>query len=304
MPSYPTYPVVYRGSMPAAMWADQNPVLAQFERGRESDTGKEKEGPGAWNDLGYLNPSGAATVPVKATGAEVNTGTDDAKFVTAKAIEDSDYAKTAAITSAVEAAVSALLDGAPGALDTLNELAAAFGDDANFATTVINALALKANAADFDNVDNTADADKPVSTAQQAALDLKANTADLALQRTTTEVATNVGTKQALLAVVPTGKRRIISQIVIRQASADLSAMSNGLVFGFNAGATNSLAFEITAGIFADIQDGTTSFVRNTMLDGGLNTDGVATDVFGCVFTDASITATLKIDVFFYDVPA
>lgn len=37
-----------------------------------------------------------------------------------------------------------IIDSAPGALDTLNELAAALGDDANFATTVTNALALKA----------------------------------------------------------------------------------------------------------------------------------------------------------------
>lgn len=33
-------------------------------------------------------------IPVKATGAELNTGTDDAKFATAKALADSDYAKT------------------------------------------------------------------------------------------------------------------------------------------------------------------------------------------------------------------
>ena len=31
------------------------------------------------------------------------------------------------------AAVAALIDGSPGALDTFNELAAALGDDANFA---------------------------------------------------------------------------------------------------------------------------------------------------------------------------
>ena len=35
----------------------------------------------------------AITVPVKATGAEVDTGTDDAKFVTAKALVDSSYEK-------------------------------------------------------------------------------------------------------------------------------------------------------------------------------------------------------------------
>lgn len=39
--------------------------------------------------------------------------------------------------------MSALVGGAPGALDTLNELAAALGDDANFATTITNGLAEK-----------------------------------------------------------------------------------------------------------------------------------------------------------------
>lgn len=37
-----------------------------------------------------------------------------------------------------------LIDGAPGALNTLNELAAALADDANYATTITNALSLKA----------------------------------------------------------------------------------------------------------------------------------------------------------------
>lgn len=45
--------------------------------------------------------------------------------------------KTAA---AISAAVAAIIDTAPGALDTLNELAAALGDDPNFATTINTAL--------------------------------------------------------------------------------------------------------------------------------------------------------------------
>lgn len=48
-----------------------------------------------------------------------------------------------ATTAFVKAAVAALVDTAPGALDTLNELAAALGDDPNFATTVTNNLAGK-----------------------------------------------------------------------------------------------------------------------------------------------------------------
>lgn len=41
----------------------------------------------------------------------------------------------------VSAAIAAAVDSAPGALDTLNELAAALGDDPQFATTVLNAIA-------------------------------------------------------------------------------------------------------------------------------------------------------------------
>lgn len=40
----------------------------------------------------------------------------------------------------VDQLITGLIGGAPGALDTLNELAAALGDDANFAATVTNAL--------------------------------------------------------------------------------------------------------------------------------------------------------------------
>lgn len=44
----------------------------------------------------------------------------------------------------VDTAIANLVDSAPTTLDTLNELAAALNDDANFATTITNELALKA----------------------------------------------------------------------------------------------------------------------------------------------------------------
>lgn len=47
-------------------------------------------------------------------------------------------------TAFVQAAIAALIASSPAALDTLNELAAALGDDPNFATTMTNALAAKA----------------------------------------------------------------------------------------------------------------------------------------------------------------
>lgn len=63
-----------------------------------------------------------------ATVAEVLAGLDTARAVT---------------PAGLAAAVAALVDAAPGALDTLNELAAALGDDANYAATMTTALAGK-----------------------------------------------------------------------------------------------------------------------------------------------------------------
>ena len=49
-----------------------------------------------------------------------------------------------ATTAYADAAVAALVDGAPALLNTLNELAAAINDDASFTTTLTNSIGLKA----------------------------------------------------------------------------------------------------------------------------------------------------------------
>lgn len=61
-----------------------------------------------------------------------------------------------ATTEFVQAAISALIDAAPGTMDTLNELAAALGDDPDFATTVTASLAGKLTAA--NNLSDVQDA--------------------------------------------------------------------------------------------------------------------------------------------------
>ncbi|EOD5071625.1 hypothetical protein ACJU7I_001915 [Salmonella enterica] len=62
---------------------------------------------------------------------------------TAPTAEQSSNDTQLATTAFVRSAIAALVDSSPGALDTLNELAAALGDDPNFATTMTNALAGK-----------------------------------------------------------------------------------------------------------------------------------------------------------------
>jgi hypothetical protein len=175
----------------AAQWistnTNQGPVLNSGEIGFESDTGKFKIGDGVnhWINLPY--------------------------FVD----------------------LNAMVAGAPGLLNSIDELAAALGDDPAFFTTVATNLTNHQNdttsihgIADtsllvtttgtqtltnktittpaglvkgdvgLGNVDNTSDANKPVSTATQTALDLKANTsaiAELAQDAVDTAIVAGVG---------------------------------------------------------------------------------------------------------------
>lgn len=52
----------------------------------------------------------------------------------------------------VDTVVAGLVDSSPATLDTLNELAAALGDDPNFATTISGQIGAKANTADLATV--------------------------------------------------------------------------------------------------------------------------------------------------------
>lgn len=61
------------------------------------------------------------------------------------ASEDWVIAKNYATQAYVATKIAELVDSSPAALDTLNELAAALGDDPNFATTITNLIAQKAN---------------------------------------------------------------------------------------------------------------------------------------------------------------
>ena len=63
--------------------------------------------------------------------------------VTATTQSAGDNSTKVATTAYTDTAISNLIDSSPSALNTLNELAAALGDDANFSTTVTNSIATK-----------------------------------------------------------------------------------------------------------------------------------------------------------------
>jgi len=66
-----------------------------------------------------------------------------ANGVTATTQSASDNSTKVATTAYTDTAIANLVDSSPSALNTLNELAAALGDDANFSTTVTNSIATK-----------------------------------------------------------------------------------------------------------------------------------------------------------------
>jgi hypothetical protein len=154
-------------------------------------------------ELAIADEAGNVVMKVDADGVETTTITASTAIVNGINIEetllthtgDTDIHITAAERTTwndkadkpyVQAAIADLVSSSPEALDTLNELATALGNDPNFATTVTNEIAKKANITDLDdhknnkanphevtkaqvglgNVDNTSDANKPVSTAQ------------------------------------------------------------------------------------------------------------------------------------------
>lgn len=73
------------------------------------------------------------------TGSNIKEGTITADNLSETAITDK-LGFTPISESDVQEQITGIVDSAPAALDTLNELAAALGDDANFASTVTTAL--------------------------------------------------------------------------------------------------------------------------------------------------------------------
>jgi microcystin-dependent protein len=98
----------------------------------------------SWDIIGQeYNPtvySGTEPSNAKAGDIWIDSSTDVPSISPETILTTSVAAEVYATKTYADNAVSALVDSAPSTLNTLNELAAALGDDANFATTITNAL--------------------------------------------------------------------------------------------------------------------------------------------------------------------
>lgn len=117
------------------------------------------------------NVSAAARVLGRASGAGAGDVTElgQADLLTILGALDAATLGGDSKATIIAAAVAAVVDTAPGTLDTLNELAAALGDDPNFAATIAAALAIRGRAVDMPvpNGAATGNVDHNLALAQQ-----------------------------------------------------------------------------------------------------------------------------------------
>ena len=122
----------------------------------------------------------------------------------------------------VDGAVTNLIDAAPGVLDTLNEIAAAIGDDENFATTITNNIA---------TVQADVDANE---TATNTALGLKFDktggtlTGSLAIAKSFPDVELKAGNEKRILFSDAGGG----STAAIKHVSTTLDFFAGGIAAG------------------------------------------------------------------------
>ena len=167
-------------------------------------------------------------------------------------------AAEAAANAYTDTEVAALVASAPGALDTLNELAAALGDDANFASSITASIATKAD-----------------DTATTAALALKANASDVASSFSAEESARD----SDVLAAIATSSADATSKADAAQlaaettASADATTKANAAKVAANAYAVSVVSSTVDAEANTRAAADTALSSRVTAVEGYSTTD-------------------------------
>ena len=119
-------------------WYDSNGAAAQAEADAISTA--------AGDATTKANAAQAAAISAAATDAttKANAAQAAAEATAAAALSTAISTEVSNRNTAISTAVDNLVDGAPALLNTLNELAAAINDDANYTTTITTALGTKA----------------------------------------------------------------------------------------------------------------------------------------------------------------
>lgn len=192
----------------ASQWTSADPILEAGEFGFESDTGKFKIGDGVnqWSDLEYFINEAAIAVDVSGAISDSEKGANNG-------VATLDSAGKVPLTQ-----LGNLIDGAPNALNTLNELAAALNDDENFGYATVQHL---------DQLDGLVDAHSDALGDISTSLGtLNSNVSGLIT--TTNDLGTDVGTLQSDVGTLQTDLGSVTSDLSTHtSATTSVHGISN-----------------------------------------------------------------------------
>ena len=228
------------------------------------------------------NAAQAAAISAAASDATTKADAAQAAAISAAAADATSKANAAvtaagtAAGTAIATAVGNLVDGAPDLLNTLNELAAAINDDANYTTTITSALATKAPLASaaLTGTPTAPTAAADTNTTQIATTAFAKGEADAAQTAAESTAAADATSKVAAEAAL----RVAADTAAIATAAADATSKAN---------AAQSAAEATAAAANTAQQNGTTSFTA-------INYNSVAKQVAattGNIVTAAATTA-------------
>jgi hypothetical protein len=226
----------------------------------------------------------AQSAAISAAASDATTKADAAQ---AAAISAAATASTSAISAAISTevsnrntaistAVDNLVDGAPALLNTLNELAAAINDDANYTTTITTALGTKAPLA------------SPALTGTPTAPTAAANT-------DTTQIATTAFAKAeadaAESAAISAAASDATSKANAAQSAATTAAATDATT---KANAAQAAAESTAATALTAVKNGTTKFTAVNVND--LVSQRAAQAVLASIATGSSVMSWTKSD--------
>jgi hypothetical protein len=201
------------------------------------------------------------------------------------------------VTDRIATAVSDLVDSAPELLDTLNELAAALGDDASFATTIGTEIGTKVSKAGDTMTGALAMGTNKITGLGTPTDDTDAATKKYVDDQTTTDVAegtnlyfTDVRAVDALEAVVPDFTAVEINSLA-KQVAATSSSLGSVVVTAFSF----AKAAYRTAKFIVKIDNGTHNEVTEVLLSLD-SSDNIAITEYAIVGTNGS-RGTITADI-------
>jgi hypothetical protein len=204
-------------------WFNDNPILYSGEIAISLDLNTFKIGDGQtpWRDLDYaLSGTLEDYIPLNTKSQPGGVAALDSDGKVPDSQIPAGIARDSEVSSSITAAINNLVDGAPGALDTLNELAAAINDDSNYATTLTSALATKANLSDVTTALETKANSNDVTTAISAAASTAASDA-------TSKANAAQAAATAAAATDATAKANAAQLAAETTAAADATAKAN-----------------------------------------------------------------------------